>query len=242
VILSRRRDFAAGPLLGDPNVFGRPGGSPPQKDIGAATRPMNSHNIRGRQTSGTNPGLARVAGNPLSEHRGQRQGIPFDLGGFSPLNDQGLPVAVVTLCEAARHIEWLSLLQHVERGTHELVSQGLACEYRIRPGFLALLELPGIGAKLHGEVGRFNECPAQVRVYVPGIAFALLLAIAYTPAVHAPRVGGVVTCAGEAFNGPDFQQDHCSRCLTNVGHRGQESVVGTWRDFFMKTLFHDGDL
>ena len=124
----------------------------------------------------------------------------------------------------------------------QLMCQCLARDYRIGPGFVALVELPGFGAKAHREVGRLDECPAQVWISVPGIAFALLLAVAHALAVHAPRVGGEVASAGEMFDGPGFQHDHGGKRLTNAGHRGQQGVVRVWRDLFLKTLFHDGDL
>jgi hypothetical protein len=39
--------------------------SPPQKNVGAATRPMGSSQTRGCQFLGANPLVARVAGDPL---------------------------------------------------------------------------------------------------------------------------------------------------------------------------------
>jgi len=38
---------------------------PPQKNVGAATRPMGSSQTRGYRFAGANPWLARVAGDPL---------------------------------------------------------------------------------------------------------------------------------------------------------------------------------
>lgn len=39
--------------------------SPPQKNVGAATRPMGSSQTRGCRFPGANPLVARVAGDPL---------------------------------------------------------------------------------------------------------------------------------------------------------------------------------
>ena len=38
---------------------------PPQKNVGAATRPMGSSQTRGYRSGGANPLVARVAGDPL---------------------------------------------------------------------------------------------------------------------------------------------------------------------------------
>jgi hypothetical protein len=58
---------------------------PPQKNFGAAMRPLGSHNTRGCQISGTSPELARVAGDPLCCTSGTAARHPIQLGGFSPV-------------------------------------------------------------------------------------------------------------------------------------------------------------
>ena len=48
--------------------------------------------------------------------------------------------------------------------------------------------------------------------------------------------------AGETVDGPGFQHDDGGKRSANAGHRGQQGVVGMWRDFLPKTPFHDIDL
>jgi hypothetical protein len=54
----------------------------------------------------------------------------------------------------------------------------------------------GFSAKVHREVGCFDECPAQVWISVPGIAIASFLAVVHALAVRAPRIGGEVAVTG----------------------------------------------
>jgi hypothetical protein len=75
---------------------------PPRKNFGAVMRPWGSHNCVGCRVVGANPQLARIPGDPLLLHiGGRRHGIPFNLGGCSPVNNQGLPVAVETLMRSS---------------------------------------------------------------------------------------------------------------------------------------------
>src|ERR1700756_3784942 len=113
--------------------------------------------------------------------------------------------------EAARHIKRFVLLQNVETRARELVRQGLARENRVRPGLLAFVETFGLGAEAQREVGCLDECPGQIFVAVPDVAFAFLLAVAHVLAVHTTRVRSEVARAGEALDRPDLQQNDASQ-------------------------------
>lgn len=120
---------------------------PPRKNFGAVMRPWGSHNCVGCRVVGANPQLARIPGDPLLLHIGD--------GGTA---SHSISVAVrqstiracrspsKLLCEAARHIERLFLLQHMEACAGELVRQGLARQDGIGLAFLSLVEMFGLGA------------------------------------------------------------------------------------------------
>ena len=96
--------------------------SPPQKNVGAAPRPMGSSQTRGCRFPGTNPWLARVAGDPLVLQIGD--GGPAshsDQMAVAPVPKSGLAGRRRYSCKAARHVKRFALLQNVEAGTRQLV-------------------------------------------------------------------------------------------------------------------------
>jgi hypothetical protein len=135
---------------------------PPRKNFGAVMRPWGSHNCVGCRVVGANPQLARIPGDPLLLHIGD--------GGTA---SHSISVAVrqstiracrspsKLLCEAARHIEWFVLLQHMEACAGELVRQGLARQDRIGLAFLSLVETFGLGAIAQRKIGRLDERPGS---------------------------------------------------------------------------------
>src|SRR6266478_3429989 len=96
----------------------------------------------------------------------------------APVTVRGSPDRRRPSGKASRYVERLALLQDVVAGARQLVRQRLGGNDVVGPGFLALVETLGLGAKAHGEVRRLDECPGEVFVAVLDVAFAFLLAIA----------------------------------------------------------------
>ena len=71
--------------------------SPPQKNVGAATRPIDSSQTCGCRSTGANPWLARIAGDPLALQMGDGDAASIQTKWLSLQSpNPGLPVAVVT--------------------------------------------------------------------------------------------------------------------------------------------------
>ena len=85
---------------------------PPQKNVGAASRPMGSSQTRGCRSFGANPLLARVAGDPLSLQIGDGGTASHsDPMAVAPVPISGLAGRRRDSCKAARHGKELALLQ-----------------------------------------------------------------------------------------------------------------------------------
>src|SRR5260221_10146233 len=100
--------------------------SPPQKNVGAATRPRGSSQTRGCRSFGANPWLAHVAGDPLALQTGDGDTVSHsDQLAVAPVPNSGLAGRRRYSCEAARHVKRFALLQNVEARPRQLVRQGL---------------------------------------------------------------------------------------------------------------------
>jgi len=162
--------------------------SPPQKNVGAAARPMGSSQTRGYRNSGANPWLARVAGDPLVLQICDGTGRPIQTSWFEVQSPILARRCRRNSCEAARHIKRFALLQNVEARPRQLVRQRLDRHHVVRPGLLTFVEPFCFGTEAQCEVGRLDEGPGQVFVAVLGVAFTFLLAVADPPAVDAAEV------------------------------------------------------
>jgi hypothetical protein len=94
---------------------GRPGGLlPPQKNVGAASCPMDSSQTCGCRRVGANPWVAHVAGDPLVLPTGDGDPASHsDQMAVAPFPQAGLAGRRRHSCEAARHVKRLALLQYV---------------------------------------------------------------------------------------------------------------------------------
>ena len=122
------------------------------------------------------------------------------------------------------------------------MGQRLDRYHGICPGFLALIEALGLGAKAQCEVRCFDKSPSQILVAVPGVAFAFLLAVAEALTIDTARIGGKVADGGKAVNWPRFQQDDGGENATNAGNAGQQGVVRSFANPLLQTLFKEVDL
>src|SRR5574338_951347 len=99
---------------------------PPQKNVGAAARPMGSSQTRGCRRLGANPWLARVAGDPFSLQIGDGDTVSHsDQMAVAPVPRSGLVGRRPDSCEAAPHVKRFVLLQDVEARPRQLVRQRL---------------------------------------------------------------------------------------------------------------------
>ena len=97
---------------------------PPQKNVGAAPRPMGSSQTRGCRFPGANPLLARVAGDPLLLQIGDGDAASHsDQMAVAPVPMSGLAGRRRYSCKAARHVKGFVLLQNVEACPCQLVGQ-----------------------------------------------------------------------------------------------------------------------
>ena len=80
----------------------RPGGYAAPEELWRRNASMGFAQLRGlpgcrrQSTAGSHSGRSA-----FTAYRGRRHGIPFNLGGCSPVNNQGLPVAVETLMRSS---------------------------------------------------------------------------------------------------------------------------------------------
>jgi len=115
-----------------------------------------------------------------------------------PVPNSGSPVPSNS-CEAARHIERLTVLQDVITRPRQLVRQCLDGNHVVGFRFLSLIKTLGFRTVTPGKVGRFNECPSQILVAV--------LAVAGIHAIHAVCVGGKVAYLGKPLDRTRLQQN-----------------------------------
>lgn len=80
----------------------------------------------------------------------------------------------------------------------KLVCQCLGGHHAIGFGFLLVKEASGLITETPGEVGCFDECPHQVGITIPGVAFAFFLAIRITGTVYTAGVGSKIAHFGKA--------------------------------------------
>src|ERR1700675_1053512 len=116
----------------------------------------------------------------MAPRRRPNQSISFTLGGFP-----GSPPLAKPLPETSAHIEGFLVPQHVVARPRQLVRQSLDGQDAIRPALFAIIKALGLRAVAHGEVRCLHKRPGEVLVPVLGVAFTLLLAIAFPQAVHA---------------------------------------------------------
>jgi len=134
--------------------------SPPQKNVGAATRPMGSTQTRGCWFPSTNPWLACIAGDPLVLQIGDGDTASHsDQMAVAPVPRSGLAGRRPYSCEAARHVKRFALLQNVEASPHQLVRQRLDRHHVAGLGFLPFVEMLRLGAVAQGKVGCLDERP-----------------------------------------------------------------------------------
>ena len=212
--------------------------SPPQKNVGAATRPMASSQTRGYRFPGANPWLAHVAGDPLVLHIGDGGTASHsDQMAVAPVPRSGLAGRRRDSGKAARHVKRLALLQYVEAGPRQFVCQRLDRHHIVRLRLLPFVESFCLGAVAQREVSRLNEGPGQVFITVLGVAFSFFLAVTGAYAVNAPGVGRKVARRRKTANRPRFEQDRGRQDSTNAGYAGQQAIFRSLRDPFLKSLF-----
>src|SRR5258708_30066879 len=112
----------------------------------------------------------------------------------------------------------------------------------VGPGFLALVETSGLGAKAPGEVRRLDEGAGEIFVAVLDVAFALLLAIAGVHAIDAARVGRKVADVGEPIDRTRFQKNDGSERLADAWHAGEKAVLRSRLDALLQAFFKNLDL
>jgi hypothetical protein len=138
----------------------RPGGDAAPEERWYRNASRGFVQIRGCRHPGANPSVARIAGGPRNCPSGTAARHPIQVPGAVAQSSHGAcrsPSKV--LREAACHIKRFVLLQNMEAGSRQFVRERLACDDRVRPGFLALIKTLGLGAIALGEVGRFHEGP-----------------------------------------------------------------------------------
>src|SRR5208283_2288990 len=117
-----------------------------------------------------------------------------------PVRFPGSPPLAKPLSETSAYIEGFLVPQHVVAGPCQLVRQCLDRQDAVGLVLLAIVEALGLRTVAHGEVRRLHKCPGEVLVPVPGVAFTLLLAIAFPQAVHAAAVGTEIAHLRKATN------------------------------------------
>ncbi len=143
--------------------------SPPQKNVGAATRPMGSSHTCGCRSLGADPWLAHVAGDPrLLEIGDGGTTSHSDQMAVAPVPKSGLAGRRRDSCKAVRHVKRFAFLQNVEAGSCQLVRQRLDRQHVVGLRLLPFLEPLGFSAIAQGKVGCLNERPGQVLVAVLG--------------------------------------------------------------------------
>ena len=197
---------------------------PPQKNVGAAARPMGSSQTRGCRNFGANPLVARVAGDPLIVQTGDGTRRPIQTSWFEFQSPILADRCRRNSCEAARHgsnaLRSFRMWEGHARASLCASALKIATTlFRLR--LLAFVEPFRLGAVAQRKVGRLDEGPGQVLVAVPGVAFPLLLAVAGAHTVDATCVGGEVAGGSESLDRPGFQQDRGGQHLADARHAGE---------------------
>ena len=131
----------------------RPGGIPPQRNVGAAEVSGRRSQIHGSRHPASNPQLAHPADDPDTTTQAVTAGLHPDslVHAQTPLLAD-LPSPNHS-DETAFHIERLLRLQHVIACPRQLVRQRLGCHHPVRSGFLPVEESPCFLNAL-GEAGK----------------------------------------------------------------------------------------
>ena len=136
--------------------------SPPQKNVGAAARPMGSSQTRACRLPGANPLLARVAGDPLLLQNGDGGTASHsDQMAVAPVPKSGLAGRRRYSCEAARHVKRFALLQNVEAGPRQVLVAVLGVPFPFFPAIAAVHTVDATGVR--GEISSSSEAVDRPR-------------------------------------------------------------------------------
>src|SRR5215831_16828018 len=155
--------------------------------------------------------------------------------GFAPVRFPGSPPLAKPLSETQVHIEGLLVLQHVVTRPRQLVRERLERQDPIRSALLAIIETPGLRTAAQRKVRRFHERPGEILVAVPGVAFALPLAVALLQAVDTAPVRTEVPYPTKSNDGG--RQD-----LADAWHGLEQAVLRTQDHSLLEPLLERLDL
>src|SRR6267154_4657667 len=144
---------------------------------------------------------------------------------FAPVRFPGSPPLAKPLPETQVHIEGFLFAQHVVARPRQLVRQCLDRHDAARLALLAIIKALGLRTVAQGEVRRLHKRPGEVLVPVPGVAFTLLLTIAFPQAVHAAAVGTEVPYLGKSTDRSGLEHDRCRQCLADARYRLEQAVL-----------------
>src|SRR6266576_1962251 len=137
---------------------------------------------------------------------------------FAPVRFPGSPPLAKPLPETQVHIEGLLVAQHVVAGPRQLVRQSLDRQDAVRLALLAIIKALGLRTVAHGEFRRLHKRPGEVLVPVPGVAFTLLLAIAFPQAVYTATVGTEIAYLCKSTDRSGLEHYRGRQCLANARH------------------------
>src|SRR6266446_3973651 len=216
---------------------------PPQRNVGAKPCPKGWSHLCGCRDGDASPQRAHGLGDSVicTPSDGTKTASNHSRWLCTrPLS--GSPPLAKPLHETALHVEGLLLTQHVVARPREFVRDRLERHDAVALALLALIEALGLRAITQREVGGLHKGPGEVLVAVLGVAFALLLAIALTPAVHTATVGAEIAHAGKARDRPRLQHDRGGQRLTDAGHRLQQTIFRSQLHPLFEPLLQHRDL
>jgi hypothetical protein len=93
------------------------------------------------------------------------------------------------------------------------------------PGLLALIILPDHGLIANGEVGGFNEGPAEILVAVLRVPSPFAFAVADMFAAHTAAIGGEVSDSRKPLQVIRFQKNRARQDRPDAGDRLEQRIA-----------------